>query len=263
MSQNRSHLVPTPTVDKNGVLTTRHKKPENTSGDKANSIPQVSVMQESPSYVEGSIEHLADLVYGQDSAAYSEVFRLMREDDKTTAPLGVRLITTGSELAKSEVRTVIDRAVSELFYAHNESDINDLWRDRCHNSWSPVIKNHMVAAWNIGNVIEETGCTLRPSFMHGDIIDLDAALNPLGTYGDRSRDTVYWRGLAAVVATDLGIGEGRKQDARPFALWAGKREDLSRIVTLAKERRTLSPSNLQGIMDEQDRAAAPLREGTL
>ena len=263
MSQNRSHLVPTPTVDKNGVLTTRHKKPETTTGAKVRDIPQVGIMQEQPSYAEGSIEHLADLIYGQDAAGYTEVFKMIQEDDPTTVPLAIRLLTTGSELAKSETRAFIDAAAGEMFWAYNESDQDDLWRDRCHRSWSPTIKMNMVAAWSIGNVKEETGCTLNPSFMNSEILELDTALNRFRPFADRSGDAAYWRGLAAVSATDLGIGEGRDKDAHSFALWAGKQEDLSRIVTLAKERRTLNAGDLQDIMNEQDRTAPPLREGSL
>lgn len=265
MNTSRNHLTPTPIVDKNGMVTTRHMKTATTTATSGTVIPPVTMGKSSP-HPEGSIEQVCELIYGRNDADEHErlVVGLMQEDDKKTLPLAARLLTTGNDIAQSSVRAVLDTALSDIMYAYGESDDDELWRDRCHGAWSPFIKHNMMAAWNVGSLLEETGDSTNPRFLEEDIHRIDSVLNPLATYGDRSADNTYWRGLAAAAMTR--VYQNTKDDAktiRGFVMWAGKHNDVSRVIATATERGTFNVVSLHEIMAEQDRTASPLRQGTL
>lgn len=265
MNTSRSHLTPTPIIDKNGVVTTRHMKASPTTSTSSTAIPPVALKKPS-SYPDGSTEQFCEMVFGRDAVGDHEkmVVKLMQDDDKKTLPLAARLLTTGSDIAQSNVRAVLDTAVSDIMCAQGESYDDELWMDKCSTAWSPFIKHNMLAAWNAGNLLEETGSSDNPRFLENDIIQIDSALNPLATYGDRSADSTYWRGLAAAAMTR--VYHHTKDDAktiRGFVLWAGKHDDVTRVISTATERGTFNVVSLRELMDEQDRTAVPLREGNL
>lgn len=265
MSNNVNHLTPTPIVDKNGVLTTRNKKMDTAPSVKATGIPPVSLTP-SPSYKEGSSEHLRALIYGKDADTFEiSYFSLLNEDDKKIIPLAIRLLTTGSDITRSQVRATLETALYRLVDAYSQSDEDELWRDRCRDARSPYIKHDMLKAWNASNLIDELELNENPSILGNKITHID---EDLATVLDRSGDETYWRGLAIAALTDVKVDRYNPQDnslrnARVFAPWAGKHQDPARLIKIAKERGTLEVRTLMGIMQEQDAVAAPLREGTL
>jgi hypothetical protein len=99
--------------------------------------------------------------------------------------------------------------------------------------------------------------------MADDMYDLDDFINPFTGEGDKSADTNYWRGLAIIVATDVTVGADKEKDAKSFILWASKQPDINRIISVVKERDTLNVLTVQGVIEEQSKTTAPLREGTL
>jgi hypothetical protein len=265
MNNQSNHLTPTPVVDKNGILTTRHKKADTAPPAKTPSIPPVSLAT-APSYEEGSIEHLRALIYGKDADTFNkEYLSLMDDDDKKIIPLAIRLLTTGSDIARSQVRATLESALYRLADAYDRSDIDELWRDRCRDARSPYIKHDMLTAWTASNIIDELELTDNPSILGNKVTYLDEAL---ATVLDRSMNDHYWRGLAIAALTDLKVDRYNPQDgslrnARVFAPWAGEHSDPARLINVAKERGTLEVRTLIGVMNEQDATAAALRDGTL
>jgi hypothetical protein len=265
MNNQSNHLTPTPVVDKNGVLTTRNKKTDVTPSAKASSIPPVTLAP-APSYKEGSIEHLRALIYGKDAGTFNKSYlSLMEDDDKKIIPLAIRLLTTGSDIARSQVRATLENALYRLADAYDRSDIDELWTDRCRDARSPYVKHDMLTAWTASNIIDELELNENPAILGNKVTYLDEAL---AFVVDRSGDDNYWRGLAIVALTDLKVDRYNPQDrslknARVFAPWAGEHQDPARLIKIAKERGTLEVSTLIGVMKEQDETAAPLRDGAI
>lgn len=265
MNNQRNHLTPTPVVDKNGVLTTRNKKADTAPSAKAPSIPPVSVTP-APSYKEGSVEHLRSLIYGKDANGFNKGYiSLMEDDDKKIIPLAIRLLTTGSDVAQSQVRATLESALYRLADAYDRSDEDELWMDRCRDARSPYIKHDMLTAWTTSNIIDELELSENPAILRNKVMYIDEAL---ATILDRSGDEKYWRGLAIAALTDVKVDRYNPQDgslknARVFAPWAGDHQDPARLIKTAKERGTLHVRSLIDIIEEEDRMTAPLREGTL
>lgn len=265
MGNHSTHLTPTPVVDKNGVLTTRNKKVDTAPAAKVSGIPPVTLTP-APSYAEGSIEHLRALIYGKDADTFDKAYlSLMEEDDKRTIPLAIRLLTTGSDIARSQVRATLESALYRLADAYGNSDVDELWRDRCREAMSPYIKHNMLAAWSASDLIDELEIDTNPTLLGDRVTMID---DDLATQLDRSGDEKYWRGLAITALTGIKVDRFNPQDkslknARVFAPWAGKHEDPARLIEIAKERGTLEVRTLLGVMDEQDKTAAALRDGNL
>lgn len=273
---SRSHLIPTPITDKNGVTTIRHMKPDASASSKPSSIPPVSLAAnvQEPAYKEGSVEHLTELIYGEYSPDALKLVEFMYDDDRETIPLAIRFLTTGGETAKSRARAVLDTALNEIGNAFNnrEDDEDDFWRDDCHNAWSPLIKHRIASAWNGGNVLddftEQGGDYWNPYKLDNRISELDSHLNPLAMYGDRSGDDNYWRGLTATALTKVPVLMTKTQETdniklKKFVLWAGGHKDLNRVIRTATERQNLDATDLHAIMEEQDKLVPSLREGAL
>lgn len=263
---SRSHLTPTPIVDKNGVSSTRLMKPSASKPSVA-AIPQVT---SAPSIIEGSPEQLMQIMFGDrrgDDEYYA--INLMHENDMTTVPFAVRLLTTGTPTGRAFAQNELRGSLESIMESHSEHDNDDDWWNRNHIAWSPFAKQDMVLAWCAGNVYEEHQGEERQIDVHSLIKSartLDAIFEPRLRRVDRSGDTGYWRGLCAIALTELGRGGIPRADmgeARIFADWAGAHEDISRIISTADERGTLDYYNLREVLMAQDGITPSMREGAL
>jgi hypothetical protein len=156
-----------------------------------------------------------------------------------------------------------------MMEAHSEYDDDGTWWNSNNISWTPFAKQRMMLAWCAGNIHEEDQGNDREIDVH-DLIqsagDIDAIFEPKLRRIDRSGDTKYWRGLCAIVLTEMGrrgILRDSVDNARIFADWAGSHEDISRIISTANERGTLDYYNLSEVLKAQDGITPSMREGAL
>lgn len=263
MSKDRSHLVPTQTVDKNGVLTTRHMKTNKPSASKQASFP---AMKLAPTATTGdaSVDHLGTLIYGGHvTMINAKIIENLDENDKTAVPLLISLLTTGSEGTRSHARMALATTFYDLVTWQGTAAYSGPWTNQSVDPWAQDIKHKTISAWHAMSVIEETGGVEKPEELAKAMEKLDLFLHPLSTRGDRSEFPTYWRGLAATALTNVEATDSNRKDAFQFPVWAGNHEDIDRVIEIAKERQTLNIPTITGIMGMQDQTVAPLRRGTL
>lgn len=263
MSKDRSHLLPTQTVDKNGVLTTRHMKTNKPSASKQTSFPAMNL---APTATTGdaSVDHLGTLIYGGHvTMINAKIIENLDENDKTAVPLLINLLTTGSEDTRSHARNALATALYDLVSWQGTAAYSGPWTNQSLDPWAQDIKHKTISAWNAMSVIEETGSAETPKEVANAMEKLDFFLHPLSTRGDRSDFPDYWRGLAAAALSNVEPTEGNRRDAFQFPVWAGNHEDISGVIEIAKERQSFNISTITGIMEMQGSAVAPLRRGTL
>lgn len=206
---------------------------------------------------EDSVDHLEHMIYGYAVDELAPILRAMGKEDLSIVPLAIRFISTGTEVAQSMTRAVLDNALDDARIA--------LAKGETLSSGSRILflKRDMTIAWTLGNTMEETGLEWNPRYLTNDIIDVDQFLYGYGTLGERSTDENYWRALGMIVMTNQSLTDDRNNEVMEFARWAGKQQDAPRIINLATERKTLNVGTLSALMVEQDRSTVPLLEGTL
>jgi hypothetical protein len=263
MSKDRSHLVPTQTVDKNGVLTTRHM---NTSKPSASKQPRIPAITLAPTDTtdDTSVARLGTLIYGGHvTMINAKIIERLDESDKTATPLLVNLLTTGSEDTRSQVRMALATALYDLVTWQGTAAYSGPWTNQNYDPWAQNIKHKAISAWHAMSVIEETGRVDTPEEVAKAMEQIDWFLHPLSTRGDRSDFPTYWRGVAAAALSNVEPTDKNRKDAFQFPVWAGNHEDVARVIEIAKERQTFNIPTITEIMGMQDEAATPLRQGTL
>lgn len=263
MSKDRSHLLPTQTVDKNGVLTTRHMKINKPSASKQTSFPAMNL---APTATTGdsSVDHLGTLIYGGHvTMINAKIIENLDENDKTAVPLLINLLTTGSEETRSHTRMVLATTFYDLVAWQGTAAYSGPWPNQTLDPWAQGIKHNAISAWSAMSVIEETGRVETPKGLANAMEKLDWFLHPLSTRGDRSGFPDYWRGLAAAALSNVVATDSNRRDAFQFPVWAGNHEDIAGVIDIAEERKSFNISTITGIMEMKGSAVAPLRRGTL
>lgn len=260
MGANPNRLVRTLLVDKNGVLTTRMMRPETTPDAKNRFSPPMLVP--APATADTNDQFLY-LVYGPHAGGWERnLASLVHEDDETTIPLAVELLTTGSELSQRNVSNVLDIAIDKMGDAYAASDTNPEWKQTCPSSFSPDIKQRMIGAWHIGNLIEETGVKMNPIDLQSRVMRYDMEFNIGDLDGDRSEKQSYWRGLAVLAIINPPLKD-TKTILPGFVTWVAEHPDPRRVIDLVRERNTLDVRILSGVIKDQDQIASSLRDGAI
>lgn len=271
MSTNRSHLVPTTVLNKNGVVTTVHKKPDNAL-TQPTAFPPVSLPAEHDDFED--VLRLVLLVPTSASAItphFRGLLEEVRDNDPDSITLAARLLTTGSSAAQERAANSLFEALANMRTArdiYGDKGANETWRERnCARSWSPEIKHDMVGAWHLSQMIEETGQTFESDEMDGLERRLRSTDPRPTNFGrntdDYSRDDSHWRGLAVLTLTDLQFDYTQKEEIIKFLPWAGNHEHPDQIIDLASERGTFERDTLTTLLTTQENTAPALRQGTL
>lgn len=220
---------------------------------------------------------LIELLYGEPPAWSTpdimEALRHIDHLDEDVLPLLPRLLTTGSQTARSKVRTAfvnIITAFQNAYSASEEASPEDY--ESRDNEWErfldgyerPTIRNNLLGVWNAANVVGEAsgdysvdqiieGMGSIPFYVDDVDPDSDAA-----AAGDS-----YWRGIAATAIIRFRNSDFiiMKTDAilnavPGFIEWAGAHDDIAKVISLAVERSSFDRCLLEGIIAEQQGANA-------
>jgi hypothetical protein len=260
MTSNPNRLVRTLLVDKNGVLTTRLMR----SGTIPIAKDRFTTPALPPAPVAADMnDQFLYLVHGPHAGDWErKLASFIREDDEATIPLAVELLTTGNDLAQRHVSNVLDEAIQTMGDAYAESNSDYQWQQSCPDSFSPVIKQKMLAAWHVGNFIEEAEVATNHMDVQGRVMRYDMILNIDDLDGDRSENTSYWRGLAVLAIINPPLKD-KGSYLRGFVTWAAEHPDPRRVIDIVRERGTLNVDVLASLMNEQNGTVTSLRSGSL
>lgn len=226
-------LVPTPRTDKNGWIVMRHMKPEQTVASETKVIPHVM------STPDQKRQAMIEKVLGN---APAEMIALVD-----------RLTTTGTATGREWILKPIGA------YRFGQTAKKKFGHIVASEETAEEVMINMLELWNAGNVADETGRVGEVDFTkEGNFVYLEHSVRE--TLTDNQ-----WRGYAAL---RLGIEPLLDQDIKfeygdvdEFINWAGEQDDISAVVSFARERRTMNVTVLSGLVSAF--TAPAMREGSL
>lgn len=237
------NLIPTLRIDKNGRAITRHMKPESAPVARK-SIPSVALPASSSSAPAMTDSEIAAVLSNTGSAIDGYTIHVMRDHDGGDGVASAaRFLMTGSDTGK---KMAAEDFLTAARYVQ---------RKQSQDSYGEELLGNVVSAWAAGNVLEETSAQIDYSLVGNMRFKHYKVFHDIP-----SDDPVHWRGLAVLDLADPN-GAGSQKDQREFVQWAGRQDDIKRIVSIAVERGTINVDTLRGLM-EQD-ITTPLRDGAL
>lgn len=241
MTSARGNLIPTPILDKNGKLTTVHKK--NVSEKTTTSFPpaQILGLSRSNEPYKQLLKSLKDQSrQGSLSAKElkSNLIAISSLDAKVVEEAN-HLISSGSEYARNRVRREIESRVQN-YHEHDDPELA-----------SKLLKSSMLAVWHATELVQEDGMD----------IDYEDVYESLTWYsGPTPEENDHWRGIAILVVIDIPDTDENKQ---AFIEWASYVAEPAQVVALAKERSTLNPAVLRPLLEQQRDVNTAIKEGIL
>ena len=281
-----SNLIPTPRTDKNGVTTIRHMKPESTGSRSPRPFPRVAAAAPAPEKPLTTEETL-ELVfpngypdpYRGDTTAMTRSIEFLKQHSPETLPAVVTMLNSGAESAQADVRRRFQIIVASLAQAMHSRlpGEGDTQFNRSVSSYLHKAKpNQLREYWNCLNVMEESGITddTIPGRLDNVIRqEFKRELPKLDT--DNQNDT-FWRGATAYTIIDLfphttddmtprerySVVREFYRNSKKFIDYAGKHKDISLVISIARELKTIVVSDIKNII-AQGKATPVLGDGAL
>jgi hypothetical protein len=270
---SRSHLIPEPRTNKNGVTSVKWVAPDETAPASTKRLPAPGVVKQRALEPHEDNEVMIGLVYGSSESdvprnSMPEIMDVIRQDDPTVLPFVHELLTTGTKTGQLMVKAAFRDDVSGIAGALSERGRDENWMDMC--SWGTDITSAAMRGWSCGNVLEESGLEVTESLARATrngVYKIDStrmAQDGWERFGLSPTNTEYWRGVTALKLsgsknTMLVALDGEDMD---FIEWAGKHDDIALVISTAMERRTINVETLKHITDN-DSVISEMREGIL
>lgn len=251
MDKKNSSLTPTTIVDKNGKITTVHKKPA--IAPTHSTIPSVTIAPQQEVF-------LARFKYSSPSNMKRD-YRIIQDYDPTIIPHINKLIDTGTKTGKDMILAYISFKLSDMGDYINSYIDQQVGVESAQRGMVKRFKTTATAAWYLGIMARETKVrvtaardienSLAQHWRHHESPNTEATLE----------DSAYWRGLA--VFTLASKDSRLPNDHVEFAHWAGAHTQPERIHNLILKHNTVSVEHLKEIMAQEDVTAPSLIQGIL
>ena len=266
-----SNLVPTPRVDKNGRVTTRHMKPESTPVSTPLSVSK-------PTLGGSGKQTMSDkefLVYldpnNRDYVEHDEYQNALQDimehspsvmDDVTA------LLKLGNENGSFAIRAFLQENLDTLVYQYTYRGERITERIDGYEDSTDSLKEALSIHWAIGSLSAETDSFFN-SFNTGARAAIEVSRSIRSDYGDRDYDSdvSYWRavGVTALLTGPMTKAEYRSEDqarkSRELVQWMEPMEYLGDIMRVGMERRFKDVESIKAILDSD--APSSLSSGTL
>lgn len=257
MPRNQN-LIPTQVVNKNGVLTTVHRKPATgavTDGKLPAPVPPAGKADSRASFSETILGSGAD-------DAQQRALETLYVFSPELKELSQRLVSTGTETGQRLVRETLANAAARLVSTYQRTG-----KPSSASRTDGLLAANIIQAWSYGNVREEAG--IAPD----EIKDADLAalrythsmvvVYPESPYNDipdedhRAMSTVveaHWRGVSALTLCmdPETLPDEMWNHIDAFIPWAAGHKDIGAVIKVAKERDNLNPEEIQQIIDAYD-----------
>lgn len=259
MTKNKSRLVPTRIVNKNGVSTLVYKKPT-TGSNRSSRIP-------SPTAASNALVDRVEWINDRLTKPANVTDETMLESSRKhfSAELGdlaYRVLSTGTSTGQRMAANVLSRYVglsAEFMQNSKNTRVSPAYSGN-------AIHGEVIRCWNYGNVREEAG--LAPDDITDEHLkDLQYAHSMITTasspYDDIPEEAHYtmtkdiethWRGAAALSlcfdfeddSADASV-EWEKLDR--FIPWVATQPDIGTVIRVSKQHNTIDPDKLTRLLD--------------
>lgn len=180
-------------------------------------------------------------------------------------------LTSGPESARDAVREYIYKVIATLQLAHEEienqlmgedmtleeyeDDRDERWNWAVSEFEHPVIQNRVRRVWHTADVLDEIGLPLNVHHVYrraSNVLPFGIARTPESLKG--TSNPQYWRGVAAAsISATMGNVNIKEEgeEIHAFIAWAGRHNDIGRVIRTSHERGTLNVGTLRGVINEQ------------
>lgn len=259
MTKNKSGLVPTRIVNKNGVSTLVYKSPT-TSSNRSSRIPSPAAASNTPV---DRIEWINARLTKPANVTDETMLKAAREHfSAELGDLAHRVLSTGTSTGQRLSANVLSRYVG-LSAEFTQNSRNTRTSPAYIGN---AIHGEVIRCWNYGNVREEAG--LAPDAITDEHLkDLQYAHSMItvtsSPYDDIPEDAHYtmskeleahWRGAAALSLcfdfedeSDDANLEWEKLDR--FISWVANHADIGSVIRVAKQYNTIDPDKLTRLLE--------------
>lgn len=255
MTNTRNNLTPTVITDKNGKITTVHKKLPNGATRVLGASPVLVSQKTQTTRSEQEREEF--LLFVKEHALMAPHLpadvvtanaEALQYKSPQTITLMNRLLGTGGGPSRRRVFKNITMILPTMFQEPRDYD-ND----------AKSLEEILLSSWHASEITEEL--KLPNSEFAGISVQTNKHYHNFTktSVRDEGEETssARWRGAAIAAAIT---------DSAPhpsFVPWASKQSDVPRVVKIAKQWETTNPETIETIMTQQDSIHAPLHDGIL
>lgn len=265
MNKQRSHLIPTLVMDKNGKQTTVHKKPLDVAAT-ISGIPPVTI---APKLTDDHAKAVfLDKLEYVDPERLPDDYELINGIDSTVIPYVSDLMTRGSESAQNAALSYLNE---EIDYMNDQIDAySDIDRTEGQalvvKAVTAELKANTLAVWHVGAMADE----LEIEFDIYTVIQIasiiHARMHSTPHEAQTLEDHAYWRGLGIFILSDPNTLTRDANDFpsdKNFVRWAGGHDQPLAIHRLAVEYATTDVASLEDLLTQTKTTAQSLVDGIL
>lgn len=274
MDSSRTHLVPTPIVNKNGTATTVYRKSQG-STNAAKQIPAPAVIP-SPLSNDSSVEQLVGYISNSSEDERSLVRKNIEASNKVDPRFSTKLAslfdnprTIANVYMQSTLRMMLTKRNFLL-----AADLNEDRED------SPEENTASVTLHAATLVKSAAGVNFPSEYSRNSVIrncQLGVArLTNADAYTRLDCFTVtteeanrHFRPIAVAATVfsgdgrALGLGEVFDEEAPSFIAWAAEQENMDELLTIALTRKTISPEEIIAFHEMERATPTPLHGGLI
>lgn len=277
-------LTPTTITDKNGRITTVHKKAEKVGSRTLQAIPQVALPTTATISAEDAFKAIFPDVHPDlfDDAVNKmmSAIKLLNQHSPKALETIVDKVGTGSKRGQRDVRKRSQSVIDAIVHAMDgrlplESDsqfVNSI------SSYFDAVRPSTIRQyWNCLNVMDESGFLSDETPGVLDNMTRREFNTELPKLDLESQNDAFWRGATAFAMLDRFPSPYREdlsarenysakrefyREAKKFIDYAGKHKDIGLVIRTAKERGIFNVRDIREIISRGNEAPA-IRSGVL
>lgn len=266
MTNNRSDLVATSILDKNGKRTKVYRKlsSDNPATSLAFPVPSLTKQADNP-----QLQLFKNIIEmeGVHRNASDFLADIINEKDPTIVELMHRVVEASIDTPHKQVRVSasLERAVNELHGQYTRFLLSRKYKAFDFEGEFPSdkaimnIKESIIAAWSLSEVVDVSDDKTTYGMLTRRLRLMDKDIE------DTIKDETYWRGLsiAAVVSDYVPKLYLEREEVVNIISWASDHQDTKGILEIIKERATVNISDLQSLMEQRNGVTPTLQNGLL
>lgn len=261
-------LVPTPRIDKNGRLTTRHMKPEAVSASTSLSAP-------TPSLGASGVRQMGDkefLTYVdpknkeyQQHGEYVDALHSIVEHSPTVIEDVTVLLELGNEAGSEAIRDFVGENLDTIVYQTTQRKVVSSRVDGFEDS--NTLKEALAIHWSVASLSSEARECFFYSLSSGvrKTLEVHKGIKPKSSEREYDDDLPYWRavGATAILANPRGedLTDEEVKNLQELVQWMETKDYLGDIIRVGVERGLKDAESIRAILESD--APTSLSSGAL
>lgn len=248
-------MVPKIIRDRNGKLTTVHVKPIDDTAPQR-SIPAPFVKQQI-SKVE--LDQFLDAMKNTGNAR-SNSFNatLVSKYDASIIPFFNRLFQQSNKQESDHLCESIDGLFNYMTKLRDKSSNSNDWEKKCKELILTDLTNSVLTMWNSRVIVEKLGNGT-------EFANVAQAMYSYHSRHGVTADPTHYQGIALLAASRVPFYRiaDDYQTTVEFASWVAEQDNIDRVISLVKERKTVDLQVLKALIEQSEGKPQVLTDGLL